>query len=167
MEKKEFRVQIPVGYQIDEENSTFKKIVFKPVADAIDYNDVVKAVGDEHLTISNDDNGVMLNITIKPNDFTRGVKNKYMRMMFRVLAYYQLLNIARYFNGDWKPDWQSNDEKYHIASKKNKFMEVPQGFIVLTTRILDYGTICFKNKEDAQAVIDNPNFWQILKDYFS
>lgn len=165
MKKKEFKVKIPKGYVIDEENSTFYKIVFKPVADAIDYNDVINTVGKEYSTISNDDNGVMLNITIKPHGFIMGNRNKCVRMMFRIWAYNQLLNIARYYNGDWEPNWEAENLCYHIVKSHSSIY--PKGFVVLPTRILNYGTVYFKNKEDAQAVIDNPNFRRILEDYFS
>ena len=31
METKEFKIQVPEGYEIDEENSTFKKVKFKKI----------------------------------------------------------------------------------------------------------------------------------------
>lgn len=165
MEKKEFKVQIPVGYVIDEENSTFDKIVFKPSPEKLDYRTVFKALYcDEDFQLKTEHDGIDLHLGLKS---ISGFEQDSVKRLDKVLSYFQLLNIARHFNGDWNPDWQSNEDKYHIASQKKKFMETPPGFVVMTTRILDYGTICFKNEEDAQAVIDNPNFRRILEDYFS
>ena len=54
--------------------------------------------------------------------------------------------IAEYYNGNWKPDWSNNKEgKFYISYNSN-----------------NVGAIVFKHKEDAQAVIDNPNFREIL-----
>ena len=67
------------------------------------------------------------------------------------------MNIAKYYNKDWKPNWDGEEFKY---------------FIVLNhcsnTYKVDYDqnysgdTIYFKNREDVQSVIDNPNFKEIL-----
>lgn len=165
MEKKEFKVQIPEGYVIDEENSTFDKVVFKPNPEKLDYRTVFKALYcDEDFNVKTEQDGICLHLGLKAiNGFERDSAKR----LDKVLSYFQLLNIARYFNGGWKPDWRSNEDKYHIAAQKNKFMETPPGFMVMAERFIDYGAIYFKNKEDAQAVIDNPNFRQILKDYFA
>ena len=40
METKELKIQIPNGYEIDEEKSTFKCIKFKPMKKNITYKDV-------------------------------------------------------------------------------------------------------------------------------
>lgn len=40
METKELKVQVPEGYEIDKENSTFERIRFKPIKKDITYEDV-------------------------------------------------------------------------------------------------------------------------------
>lgn len=40
MDTKEFKVQIPEGYEIDKENSTFECIKFKPIKKDITYDDI-------------------------------------------------------------------------------------------------------------------------------
>lgn len=40
METKELKIEIPKGYEIDKENSTFERIVFKPIKKDITYEDV-------------------------------------------------------------------------------------------------------------------------------
>ena len=44
METKEFRIQVPEGYEIDKENSTFECIKFKPLKKFITYNDVARSI---------------------------------------------------------------------------------------------------------------------------
>ena len=68
------------------------------------------------------------------------------------------MNIAKYYNGDWKPNWSNiNENKFHIFYYANE-----------KTYSIDYNVsysshmVYFKNRKDAQAVIDNPNFRDIL-----
>lgn len=164
MGEKEFKVKIPEGYVIDEENSTFSKIVFKPNPEKLDYRTVVKALYcDEDFRVEKEQNGICVHLGLKA---ISGFEQDSVKRLDKSLSYLQLLNIAKYFNGDWKPDWQSRNEKYYIMLTKTEFMCMPSGFAVTGTRVIDGGAVYFKNREDAQAVIDNPNFRQILEDYF-
>ena len=66
------------------------------------------------------------------------------------------MNIAKYYNGDQKPDWNNQDEyKYYIIYNRDTY-KVDHGWTSICSNIY------FKNKKDAQAVIDNPNFRSIL-----
>lgn len=68
------------------------------------------------------------------------------------------MNIAKYYNGDWKPDWRSlMESKYYIyySTRSNTYG-------VSNTSSTNYGNIYFRLYKDAKAVIDNPNFRDIL-----
>lgn len=70
----------------------------------------------------------------------------------------KLINIARYYNEDWKPNWSNSKEnKYYI-----KFDYHKDRFYVDYNNSIGTGDVFFKNSKDAQAVIDNPNFKSIL-----
>ena len=74
----------------------------------------------------------------------------------KIIAISNLMDIAKYFNGDWKPDWNNSDKsKYYIRYNTGTYA-------VDCNYTYNYGNIFFKNKKDAQAVIDNPNFRDIL-----
>ena len=74
----------------------------------------------------------------------------------KLTAISELMSIADYFNGDWKPDWSNQDEyKYFIIYNRNIY-KVDHGWTSICSNIY------FKNKKDAQAVIDNPDFRSIL-----
>lgn len=62
--------------------------------------------------------------------------------------------IAKCYNGDWKPDWNSKEYKHNIMRTSE--------YGITSSSDYNEGAIYFKNKEDAQAVIDNPNFRSIL-----
>ena len=69
----------------------------------------------------------------------------------------KLMNIARYYNKDWEPDWDSFASKFSIS-----FNHTSRKYIVDSSDSRISGNVLFERPEDAQAVIDNPNFRDIL-----
>ena len=71
------------------------------------------------------------------------------------------MDIANYYNKGWKPDFNNKTTyKYVIQYNgiENKHTHYSVDYDVCLNRCCVY----FKNQEDAQAVIDNPNFRDIL-----
>lgn len=75
----------------------------------------------------------------------------------KLVALSKLMNIAKYYNGDWKPDWYSYASKFSIS-----FNHTSRKYRVDSSDSMTSGNVLFKKSEDAQAVIDNPNFRDIL-----
>lgn len=128
-------IDIPEGMEIDLESSDLAKgtIKFKPKN--ITYDDILQAY-------ATDFGGLRV-----PN-----------HCIDEVLAISKLANIAKYYNKNWRPSWVSPGQlKYYIyySNENNKYR------IGATTRC-DYGAIYFRLRDYAQAVIDNPNFRDIL-----
>lgn len=74
-----------------------------------------------------------------------------------------LMDIARYFNGNWEYHNNGDNWGYMIAYDKTKTTD--DGYQVVNINSdtdMYYGNIMFKNEADAQYVIDNPNFRSIL-----
>lgn len=84
----------------------------------------------------------------------------------KIVSLANLMDIARYFNGDWEYDVTKEVVGYSIAYYK--FVEKPHYSVCkLDTSVYTYyGSPVFKNKADAQYVIDNPNFRDILDNIF-
>lgn len=80
------------------------------------------------------------------------------RFAGKIIALARLMTIAKYYNGDWKPDWNSNEHKYNIMRTGE--------YGITSCSSYNEGAIYFKNKEDAQAVIDNPNIRSILDEIY-
>lgn len=80
----------------------------------------------------------------------------------KLIALANLMDIASYFNADWEYDVTEEVVGYSIAYYK--FVEKPHYSVCkLDTSVYTYyGSPVFKNKADAQYVIDNPNFRSIL-----
>lgn len=84
----------------------------------------------------------------------------------KLVALSNLMDIVRYFNGDWNYDFTKGDIGYMIVYDTtmtepryivHKFDSVTKAY---------YGNPIFKNESDAQYVIDNPNFRDILDKIF-
>ena len=127
-------IDIPEGMEIDLENSDLAKGIVRFKSKYITYSKIINSFNSMTNT----------NVYIHSSD-TKALK-----------AIAQLMNIAKYYNGDWKPNWSDQSEyKYFIVYNSNIY-KVDYNWTSI------YDRIYFKNKKDAQAVIDNPNFRDIL-----
>ena len=84
----------------------------------------------------------------------------------KLLSLANLMDIARYFNGDWEYNITKEDVGYAIAYYK--FVEEPHYSVckIENSVYTYYGNPVFKNEADAQYVIDNPNFRDVLDKIF-
>lgn len=127
-------IDIPKGMEVDIEKSDLKAGIIAFKKKEICYADVLSALADK---------GVC------PADM------KVPEMIAeKIIALARLMTIAKYYNGDWKPDWNSQEYKHNIMRTSE--------YGITSCGNYNEGAIYFKNKEDAQAVIDNPNFRSIL-----
>lgn len=156
--EKEMKIIPPVGYEIDRENSTFDCIKFKPVKQELTYENVCdKIFEDTGYYISTDD--IIESIDSKLSCYITDSNNAPTKeQLEKLLAINQLQNIANYYNGDWKPNWKKMDEYKYFITYHAPLNEYQTNY----NRLSNYYVACFKNKEDVQAVIDNPNFREIL-----
>lgn len=84
-------------------------------------------------------------------DFPVDIKNK-------IEAIQKLMCIAKFYNGDWEPEWNNcNEDKYYIY-----YRYTIDEYVVSTDFTEVSNIVYFKNDVDAQAVIGNPNFRPIL-----
>lgn len=77
----------------------------------------------------------------------------------RMAAWAAMYDIALYCNGKWIPNWNDSTMKYKIINRNGEYHV---GYDVKS----DGGNIYFKDLEDAQAVIDNPDLRYVLDIYF-
>lgn len=156
METKELKIQVPEGYEIDKENSTFECIKFKPIRNDITYKDISKKLfGKGYYYFG--DRGEIREI-VKFDDKTCADRNNaaYIKQLGKILALNQLLNIAEYYN---KQNPKQGDHPYCITL--DEVHGYQEGAYELS--YTSFGLVAlFNRKEDAQAVIDNPNFREIL-----
>lgn len=131
-------INIPEGMEIDIENSDFKAGVIKFKKEDLTYGDIVASL---------DSNAKLI------PTYTNCEK---------VIAISKLMDIAKFYNGDWKPDWSNIDEpKFFIL-----YDNIDKTYTDDYYTTFSSNTVYFKHKEDVQAVIDNHNFREILDAIF-
>lgn len=156
METKELKVQVPEGYEIDKENSTFERIRFKPIKKDTTYKDVCNAlfVNDTYFTSDRGciHKGARWDTEIIPDKNIATTE----KQLKKLLALNQLLNIAEYYNRNTA----ELNVRYRICydSINYYYKVVPYASYNFTYSL----EALFNNEEDALAVIDNPNFLEIL-----
>lgn len=156
--EKEIKIIPPEGFEIDKKNSTFECIKFKPIKKDLTYEDVCKGIFTVPYYYINK-YGIIKNYGLDHGICCQDCSISENQLK-KVLAINQLMNIAKYYNEDWEPDWNDSDsEKFYINYYKGRY-EIDS---LYTTNC---GGVYFKNMEDAQAVIDNPNLQDILDTIF-
>lgn len=134
MKDKKIVLDIPKEMEVDIEKSDLKAGIIKLRKRVIGYMDAISALADKDV-------------------LPACIQVSYMNVD-KLIALSMLMIIAKYYNRDWKPDWNSNECKYNIM-RTNEYG-------ITSSSNYNEGAIYFKNKEDAQAVIDNPNFRSTL-----
>lgn len=134
-------IDIPEGMEIDLENSSLDKGIIKFKQNNVTYTDIEDA----------------LNLNKNCIDVVVSKDNA-----SKLVALNRLMNIAKYYNKCWKPNWEDDMEsKYFITFKWDKdCYDVTSRYKIINNNVH------FKRKEDAQAVIDNPNFRDILDEIY-
>lgn len=131
-------IDIPKGHIIDVEHSDLSKGIIKFRNDNITLEDIYK----------DDNTDYAANLIILS-------ENKFFN---KLLCIAKLIDIANYYNKGWKPDWNNKYElKYCIS-----FTTITNSYNIASRAHTCLDAIYFKNIKDAQAVIDNPNFRNIL-----
>lgn len=154
MKTKEFKIQVPKGYEIDKENSTFECIKFKPIKN-ITYKDVCNAILKNKTNYYIDTSGRIEDSILDTNAYDKNnTTNK--KQLERLLALNQLLNIAEYYN---RIHPKQNNNLYCISFENKCIYLVGRYYKDLAIPSI---IAVFYSEEDAQAVIDNPNFREIL-----
>ncbi len=112
METKEFKIQVPEGYKIDRENSTFEKIVFKQIERELPKSwEDLKFINGFFICDLSKINKVRLNsLAIDSNKNVFPTKEE----AEACVALAQLCQLRDRYNDGWKPDWTDTTEKYVI-----------------------------------------------------
>ena len=136
----DIKIECPKGYIIDMKHTDLSKRIIRFKKDNITIEDIYK----DKTSIQFASNNIY-------DDSTNPYCNK-------LTAIATLMDIANYYNKGWKPDWNNDEElKYYIAFDYYYNIHRVKNFARL-----DGNIIYFAHEEDAQAVIDNPNFRDIL-----
>ena len=145
---KALQIKAPTNFEIDTKASDLSKGIIK--------------FKNKWLTIEQ-----LYELAKENNHLTHRDAIKYFSSSSKLVALANLMDITKYFNGDWNFDSEKDTHGYAIAFYYNT-TEYPQYNVIAihSTSDIYYGNPIFKNEADAQYVIDNPNFRDILDNIF-
>lgn len=147
----EIKIDVPEGTEAYLENNIIK---FRPIKKELTYEDIAKELFKYKKTYYTDD---FCNIRaikaindadINYYDVNNCISEKQAQ---KLLAINKLMNVAKYLNGDWQPNWNNDKErKYYIYLKSCYNYDV---YIDCSCNYA-YSIVHFKSEELAQQAID-------------
>ena len=147
---KELKIEIPEGYEIDKEKSTFENIVFKKKEEVVNCWEDIKRINGvwiAHLSDIQSYEGVPPYRTNK-NVF---LNEKYAKS---ALALAQISQLLPYYNSD--VDWNDSSNKYCVCRDGNN--------IRIRIFVRTYCPLAFKTSEEVERFLRYNE--QLVKDYY-
>ena len=149
METKEIKIQVPEGYEIDKEKSTFENIVFKKKKSINCWKDLEKISG--HAITTESDILYWYELTTIEENKNVFLNEKYAKS---ALALAQISQLLPYY--DSNVNWDKIAVKHCIIRKGNTiYIEITQS---------SYNLLAFNTKEDAKRFLKYNE--QLIKDFF-
>ena len=141
--------QIPEGYIFDKDNSTENVIRFKPVKKKIKYHNIAEKLFLNKITYFINVNGEVGSYMLTGNP-SRANNATSRQQLEQLLALNKLMNVAKYLNGDWNPNWYSSGE-----TKWCLFFDYwKQKITASNWQTAHYGCIYFKSEKLAYQAIE-------------
>ena len=158
MEEKTIKINVPEGYEVDEENSTFAEIKFKPIVAKYpkSWEDAFtdKMLNGYYVRRDSEIEKIYNRATID-EDKNIFKTEKQARAMLAYAQITQLMALPCY-NGDWVPNWVDGSNKHVIGRSGVKIIKAP-----FTTA---YENLAFISEEARDAFYDN--HMDLLRTYF-
>lgn len=141
METKEMKIQVPEGYEIDRENSTFENIIFRKAERKLPkkWEDLENVNG----YYADSWGDVRCYYGVNTPDHTNKNIFPTKEEAEACLALAQLCQLRDRYNDGWKPNWNKDTDKYTIIYSSNK---IDTSFSVYTQRILSFKTVGIRDK---------------------
>lgn len=149
METKELKIVAPDGYEIDKENSTLDCIKFKPIKNKLTYEDVAEELFKDKREFFTNKYGEVCSALFNETNYLDSNNCTSEKQAEKLLAINKLMNVAKFLNGDWKPNWDNAKEaKYCIYYYNGKYTNIG----VNSTYI--FNLVYFKTEDLARQAID-------------
>lgn len=138
---KEIKIEIPDGYEVDKDKSTFERIVLKKK------------------------NSLFADFCIKANTTEDDFNERFKNLDKNTIAFEKLKLFSLVLNEGWTPNWKDYSEyKYTFyCDRANNKPSLVFNFYDCDSSAS--ARLCFKNEKDVKFII--ANFSDILNDYFN
>ena len=153
-ETKEIKINIPKGYEIDEENSTFSCIKFKKRSEVNIWKDINYLTG---CTISFDSSLCALGKTRNKSDNVNIFRLK--KHAKAALALAQISQLMPYYGGEiTDEEWKNNKRKFTIVAYNGEI----KPFTHVNNKVL----IAFHTEQQRTEFMSFPENVQLVKDFY-
>ena len=151
MNAKELKIEAPEGYEIDWDNSSNNTIRFKPIKNKIAYKDVCRELFLNKPSWRLTDLGTTIHATCTSSAIihhkTISTSEK---QLAQLLALNKLMNVAKYLNGDWEPNFKDTDHyKYYISYDSDV-----KKLSIWFKQYMNDGSVYFKSEELVRQAIE-------------
>jgi hypothetical protein len=146
MNAKELKIEAPEGYEVDWDNSSKDTIRFKKKTE---YRTVAEKLFLNKQTYFISVNGAICSCLLKeyPSKANNATSKQQLK---QILALNKLMNVAKYLNGDWEPNWNNyNTTKWFIFFDHDK-----KEIQTRSWYIINPGCVYFKSEELALQAIE-------------
>ena len=142
---KNLEINIPEGYILDKENSTFDKVIFKKIENSLpDKWEKLNNINGFYIGV---DSVICQSEKVFTQEENKNIfpEEKYAKA---AVALAQLLQLRQVYNNGWEPDWSNeNTEKLYIGNFG--------GFINVNSSYDEIRVLSFKDKETIRLFIKN------------
>ena len=116
MNAKELKIEAPEGYEVDWENSSMNTIRFKPIKKKTTYKDICRELFLDKPSWRLTDLGVIIHAPCTSSAIIHHrTINTSIKQLEQLLVLNKLMNVAKYLNGDWEPNFTDrNQNKWYI-----------------------------------------------------
>lgn len=150
MNAKELKIVPPEGYEIDRENSSIDTIRFKPIKKKITYYDVCRKLFLHEPSWRLLETGVIVYAAISDSAISYSMLTaSSSKQLEQLLALNKLMNVAKYLNGDWEPDFKSEQHKYYMSYDSGI-----KKLSICYRQYMNDGCVYFKSAELAYQAIE-------------
>mgnify|MGYP003289553032 CR=1 FL=1 len=150
MKTKELKIEAPEGYEVDWENSSMNIIRFKPIKKKITYKDIYRELFLNKPSWRLIDSRIIEHSNCTSNAaIYHNLISTSNEQLDQLVALNKLMNVAKYLNGDWEPDFTNNTPKCYICYDFERLK-------LATNYVISFRDSCtyFKSKELALRAID-------------
>jgi hypothetical protein len=151
MNAKELKIEAPEGYEVDWDNSSNNIIRFKPSKKKTTYKDICRELFLDKPSWRLLETGVTKYTNVSDSAIScsrlTATSNKQLEQL---VAINKLMNVAKYLNGDWEPDFKSKYER-------NWCIDYDYDDLILSTDFSGYyrqSSVYFKSEELALQAIE-------------
>lgn len=151
MKTQELKIEAPEGYEVDWDNSSMNTIRFKPVKKKITYQDICRELFLDKPSWRLLETGVTKYTKVSDSAIScarlTATSNKQLEQL---VALNKLMNVAKYLNGDWEPDFtNTNFHKFYISYDSDK-----KKLTIQFKQYMNNGSVYFKSEELALQAIE-------------